>query len=71
MADIITRRKVLEMRQRGLSYIQIKKEINISKSTLSLWLKNYPLNAEQLNKLCHNDAQRERYMITRKAKKVV
>lgn len=34
------------LRGKGLSYSEIKKEINISKSTLSYWLKNVPLKAE-------------------------
>jgi len=69
MANIITRRKVLELRQKGLSYSQIKKEMKINQSTLSMWLRDYPLNPEQLENLNKNDAKSERFRITMKAKK--
>ena len=38
--------KAIELRKKGLSYGEIKKEVNISKSTLSLWLKTVPLTPE-------------------------
>ena len=39
------------MRLRGMSYSQIKEQIPVSKSTLSLWLESYPLSAERLYEL--------------------
>lgn len=39
--------KAIKLRRRGLSYGEIKKRINVSKSTLSLWLKSVPLTPEQ------------------------
>ena len=39
--------RAVELRKKGLSYNQIKKEINIAKSTLSFWLKTVPLTPEQ------------------------
>lgn len=69
MANIITRRKVLELRKRGLSYSQIRKEIKVSKSALTIWLKDYPLRPEQIYALSHNDASREKYRDTMIAKK--
>lgn len=43
------RREVLILRKQGLSYNQIKNKIQISKSTLSRWLQNYPLSKKQIN----------------------
>jgi transposase-like protein len=43
--------KAIELRKKGLSYGEIKKEVNVSKSTLSLWLKTVPLTAEQRERL--------------------
>lgn len=39
--------KAIELRKKGLSYNEIKKQINIPKSTLSLWLKTVPLTPDQ------------------------
>jgi len=41
----------IRLRKRGLSYNEIKKKINISKSTLSYWLKTIPLKAEHRQRL--------------------
>jgi hypothetical protein len=38
--------RAIELRKKGLSYNEIKKQIPVSKSTLSLWLKNIPLKTE-------------------------
>lgn len=43
--------RAVELRKRGLSYGEIKKEINVAKSTLSLWLKTVPLTPEQRERL--------------------
>lgn len=45
--------KATRLRKKGLSYNEIKKEINIpiAKSTLSLWLKNIPLKSEHRKRL--------------------
>ncbi len=39
--------KATELRKKGLSYGEIRRDINVPKSTLSLWLKNIPLTLEQ------------------------
>lgn len=39
--------KAIGLRKKGLSYNEIKKEVNVAKSTLSLWLKTIPLTPEQ------------------------
>lgn len=51
MAKRKERRKVLELRKQGKSYSQIKKEVGVSKSTLSYWLRTHPLNKKQIKKL--------------------
>ncbi|MDE2001408.1 MAG: hypothetical protein KGI60_02475 [Patescibacteria group bacterium] len=40
------RRRATDLRKKGLSYNEIRKEIGVSKSTLSTWLKMVPLAAE-------------------------
>ena len=58
--------RALEMRKEGLSYSQIKEELNVSKGTLSIWLRDYPLSRERINSLRGNSEQRiERYRKTR------
>lgn len=41
------KQKAIKLRKRGCSYGEIKKKINVSKSTLSLWLKTVPLTPNQ------------------------
>lgn len=41
----------IKMRLRGMSYSQIKTKINVSKSTLSIWLEKYPLSPERIRLL--------------------
>jgi hypothetical protein len=43
--------KAVEMRTDGKSYSEILKSINVSKSTLSLWLRDIELTQDQKNKL--------------------
>lgn len=58
MAHLILRRKAIELRKLGKSYGDIRKEIGVSKSTLSDWLKKYPLTIEQLELLKKNQDHR-------------
>jgi hypothetical protein len=51
MARKLDRQEALKLRQQGKSYSQIKEALNLSKSTLSLWLKKYPLSKEQIDNL--------------------
>lgn len=61
------RERALILRKQELSYSQIKKELNVSKSTLSYWLRNYPLSKEKISELRDNNEKRiERYRETRK-----
>jgi hypothetical protein len=48
MAKFIERRKVIELRKSGKSYSEIRKIVNVSKSSLSLWLKDVILTDEQV-----------------------
>jgi len=43
--------KAIQLRKRGKSYAEILKEVKVSKSTISKWLKDIELNKEQKNKL--------------------
>ncbi|MEK7076963.1 MAG: helix-turn-helix domain-containing protein [Patescibacteria group bacterium] len=40
---VLLKQQAVRLRKKGLSYNEIKANINVSKSTLSLWLKNIPL----------------------------
>lgn len=62
--------RAIELRKQGWSYSQIKKELQVSKSSLSLWLRQYPLTKDQLHKLVNGSARElrvERYRLTRQA----
>lgn len=43
--------KAVKLRKTGLSYGEIKKILNISKATLSFWLKDVPLTEDQRSRL--------------------
>jgi len=67
MAKFIEREKALVLRKKGMSYSHIKKEIGVSKSTLSVWLKDMPLSEDRLRELRDNSQIRiEKYRETRK-----
>jgi hypothetical protein len=48
MARIKDRQKVILLRKSGKTYGEIKRELGISKSTLSNWLSKYPLSEKEL-----------------------
>jgi len=48
MAKYELKQKALELRKLGKSYSQIKNNLGVSKGSLSLWLKDYPLSKEQM-----------------------
>lgn len=71
MSKIALREKVIKLRLQGYTYGQIKRSLGVSKSTLSDWLRNLPLNEQQLELLSKNrersrDLAREKYIATRK-----
>ncbi|MDD5145501.1 MAG: helix-turn-helix domain containing protein [Candidatus Pacebacteria bacterium] len=69
MARLKDREKALSLRKKGMSYSQIKQILNLSKSTLSLWLKDYPLSKQRIRELRDWNEQRiERYRETMRRK---
>src|SRR3989344_3684211 len=44
-------KKAIKLRKRGLSYSEIRKQINVAKSSLSLWLKHIELKPEHKARL--------------------
>lgn len=63
-------KKAIELRLQGKSYSQIKKELQVSKSTLSLWLRDYPLPREKLIRLQgRNEKRIENFRKTMRLKK--
>jgi len=62
--------KAIKLRKEGRSYSQIKKELRVSKSSLSLWLRQYPLSEKRLRELRDFNEQRiERFRNTMRAKR--
>lgn len=51
MTKTIERRRVVSLRKKGYTYSEIKRVIQVSKSSLSLWLKQYPLKPLQLKRI--------------------
>ena len=74
MARFKDREKALDLRKQEMSYSQIKKILKVSKSTLSLWLRNYPLPEEKIKELQKKGWERgeaaiERFRNTMRKKK--
>ncbi len=70
MARFRDREKALTLRKQGMSYGQIKNIVKASKSTLSLWLRNYPLSKERIRELRDWNEQRiEKCRETKRRKK--
>ena len=69
MARTHDKQKAIQLRLAGESYNQIKKEIGVSKSTLSGWLKNMPLSEERLKELQHSEQRIEHYRETCRKRK--
>lgn len=58
------------MRKKGMSYSQIREKVTVSKSTLSLWLEEYPLSPQRMRELRDVNPQRiESFQATMKAKR--
>ncbi len=70
MARIQDHEKALVLRKEGKSYSQIKDILKVNKSTLSGWLKDYPLSDERIRELRDHSEQRiEKYRETRRKTK--
>lgn len=69
-ALIQKRLQAIKLRKEGKSYSQIKKAVGVSKSSLSLWLRQYPLSEKRLRELRDFNEQRiERFRNTMRAKR--
>lgn len=66
MARYKDKSKAIALRKKGYSYSQIKEKLGISKSTLSGWLRDYPLSEERIRELKSNPQKIERYINTRR-----
>lgn len=70
MARFKDREKAIILRKQGKSYSQIKKALKVSKSTLSLWLRNYPLSKQRIRELRDWNEQRiEKFRETMRRKR--
>lgn len=70
MSNVLLHRKALILRKQKKSYSQIKSILGVSKSTLSEWLRPYPLTREEINNLRANSEIRiERYRETMRKKR--
>lgn len=54
MARTEDRKKAIELRLEGKTFTEIKAKLDISKSTLSGWLKGYPLSPEHVKNIYSN-----------------
>lgn len=72
MGNVLLHRKALILRKQKKSYSQIKSILGVSKSTLSEWLRAYPLTREEINNLRANSEIRiEKYRQTMRKKREV
>ena len=70
MARFKDHNRALVLRKQGMSYSQIKEALGVSKSTLSCWLKEYPLSKTRIRELRDRNAERiERFRTTMKQKR--
>lgn len=58
MSNLELREKALMLRKKEFSYSQIKSELGIPKSTLSYWLKDYPLSHKRVDELRNKNVKR-------------
>ena len=64
------RENALILRKRGMSYTQIKKNLKVGKSTLSYWLRGYPLSETRIRELRDwNEERIERCRETKRKKR--
>lgn len=65
MTRIAERRKAIELRKQGATYSDIRIKLNISKSTLSDWLRYYPLTKKQITLLEKSKTRNKKLAIER------
>lgn len=69
MARFIIREQAISLREEGHTYSEIKLRLNVSKGTLSSWLKAHPLSDEQIARLSEFRYKRiEKYRDTMRKK---
>jgi predicted transcriptional regulator len=73
IVDTDKRRRAVKLRLSGKSYSEIKELTGATKSSLSYWLKNYPLTVKQAKKLKarYKDRQIESFIKTMRLKREV
>lgn len=70
MAKNILKQKAIKLREKGASYSEIKSLVSVSKSTLSLWLKDMPLSKARIIELRDRNPKRiESYRNTMRLKR--
>jgi len=70
MARFKDHEKAIILRKKEMSYNQIRKILKVSKSTLSIWLRNYPLSEQRIRQLRDWSEQRiEKCRETKRRKK--
>lgn len=71
MARHKDREQAVSLRKKGMSYGQIKEKLNVSKSTLSLWLRDMPLSEKRIRELRdHSEKRIEKTRETKRKKKL-
>lgn len=65
MTKTTERRRVIKLRKLGATYSDIRAELNISKSTLSDWLRSYPLTKKQIDLLEKRKTRNKKLAIER------
>lgn len=70
MARFKDHEKAIILRKKEMSYNQIKKILKVSKSTLSTWLRDFPLSKERIRELRdHNEQRIENFRKTMRQKR--
>ncbi len=70
MARFKDRERAISLRkEKQMSYSQIKRKLKVSKGTLSVWLRKYPLSEERIRELQKSEASRERFRNTMRGKR--
>lgn len=72
MSNNSARERALALRKQRKSYSQIKSELGVPKSTLSYWLRDYPLSRDEINNLRgKSEARIEKFKNTMRQKRQV
>ncbi len=69
MSKKILKQKAINLRKKGKSYSEIKSKLNVSKSSLSLWLQHIPLSEKKIRELRDNNPKRIEHYINTMNKK--